>query len=439
MWGTLASHFKKCGLSASRPLVRRTVLDRAVVPRLQLSELSALRVQRRVGARYFLTTDISQFYPSFYTHSVPWALHSKAHGKAHRKGTPAANLDQALRRQQWGQTVGIPIGPDASLIAAEIVLTAVDVSLVKRFKKLVGFRYVDDYELSFATLRDAEQVLADLEGLLAQYELVLNPRKTRILEAPCELEANWVSELRQFALRDDARTLLNDTIDLFNRALALAAQNREDAVLRYALERAKSIQLAGRGQRTFHALILGAASAEPSTLPVALGLLYREVEAGRDPAKAALARTFDSIIERNAPLARGSEVAWCLWGALRFGVRLSERAAKRVYRMSDDVVALLALHAESKDLIPKRAVDHDLWLELTSRPDALHEEHWLLAYEAAAQGWLGGNAAVTRDPFFAALHKADIRFYDDTQVAVAPAFSGAAAAIPGGKLPFDYF
>ena len=35
------------------------------------------RVQARVGARYLLRADISQFYPSIYTHTIPWALHTK--------------------------------------------------------------------------------------------------------------------------------------------------------------------------------------------------------------------------------------------------------------------------------------------------------------------------------------------------------------------------
>jgi hypothetical protein len=439
VWPDLAAHFSLGRLSESRPLVRHTILDRAVVPKLKLSQLALLRVQRRVGARYCVHTDIGQFYPSLYTHSVPWALHTKGYAKANRKGNTGADLDSAIRRQQWGQTVGIPIGPDASLIVAEIVLTAVDVALSKQFKKLAGFRYVDDYEIYVRNLGDAEQVLADLQGLLAEYELVLNPRKTRIEEVPAPLDTLWASDLRQFVIRDNPTAKLNDTIDFFNQAFKLAADYRGEAVLRYALERTRGIVLHGFGKRTLHGLILGAAVSDPSTLPVAIGLLYAEKLAGREPSKAPLAETFDSIIERHAPLAHGSEVAWCLWGALRFGVSISERSARKVFLMSDDVVALLALHAEKKGLIPTRAVDHSIWTESVQRPNALCEEHWLLSYEAVSRGWLSAPVAWNKAPFFTALRHAGVRFFDDAQIANAPAFSGAAKPIPGGTISHDYF
>ena len=439
VWADLVAHFGRAGLSASRPLVRRSILDRAVVPRLKQSQLALLRIQKRVGARYFIRTDIGQFYPSLYTHSVPWALHTKTYAKAHRKGTIGADLDIALRKQQWGQTVGIPIGPDASLVVAEAVLTAVDIAMEKQFKKLVGFRYVDDYELCLRNLREAEQALADLQGALAEYELVLNPRKTTIEEGPAPVDASWVCQLRQATFRDRPRARLNDTVDFINRALQLAVEHPTEAVLRYALERTKTIALEGTGKRTLHALVLGVAVCEPSTLPVALGLLYQEELAGRSPAKDDLAQTFDSIIERHAPLAHGSEVAWCLWGALRFGVRLSLRSAKKLFLMTDDVVALLTLQARVAGLLPASAVDLELWTEIVARPDALREEHWLLSYEAVTRGWLGTDAALHADPFFGVLANAGVRFFDDSQVASAPAFSGAAAAVPGGTLHFDYF
>ena len=53
-------------------------MGRALQPALRLGELPKLRPRRWRGARYILKTDISQFYPSVYTHSIPWALHGKA-------------------------------------------------------------------------------------------------------------------------------------------------------------------------------------------------------------------------------------------------------------------------------------------------------------------------------------------------------------------------
>jgi len=201
-WPQLLTHFRRAAFSASSPIVRRTVLDRALVPRLSHRMLPRLRARRFVGCRYFLHTDINQFYPSIYTHSIPWALHGKAFAKANMNQTQGDLIDRALRNQQDGQTVGIPIGPDSSLVVAEVVLTAVDLAIAARRPR--GFRLIDDYELGFSTLADAEQALMELQGTLAEYELNLNPRKTRIVEGPLPLRAwesanrsNWLAGERQ--------------------------------------------------------------------------------------------------------------------------------------------------------------------------------------------------------------------------------------------------
>ena len=76
-WKQLRQHTWKIRFSASRPYVIKTSL-RAVVPRYRYGELPRLRALCRRGNRYLLRTDINQFYPSLYTHTIPWALHSKA-------------------------------------------------------------------------------------------------------------------------------------------------------------------------------------------------------------------------------------------------------------------------------------------------------------------------------------------------------------------------
>jgi hypothetical protein len=202
-WATLISHLRSAKLSLSTPMVRRTVLDRAIVPRLSPRVLSRVRARRFVGSRYFLRTDINQFYGSIYTHCIPWALHGKAFAKANIGKTVGDNIDRCLRNQQDGQTVGIPIGPDTSLIVAEVVLASVDAALAPR--KLRGLRYVDDYEIGFATLAEAEATLTELQGLLAEFELSLNPRKTGIFEGPVSLEEGWVIELGRFPFQREDR------------------------------------------------------------------------------------------------------------------------------------------------------------------------------------------------------------------------------------------
>lgn len=87
-------------------------------------------------------------------------------------------LDFFLRSVNDGQTLGVSIGPDISLLTAEILLSAVDGMLVKAINP-AGFRYIDDYELGFLTRGEAENAKAVLQSILATFELALNPSEDR--------------------------------------------------------------------------------------------------------------------------------------------------------------------------------------------------------------------------------------------------------------------
>ena len=129
----------------------------------------------RASARYVLQTDIANFYPSIYTHVIPWALHSKSVAKQNRNTFNLLGnvLDLIIRNSQEQQTLGIHIGPDCSLVIAEIILSAVDAALLST-GAVNGFRYLDDYEFGFATYSEGEQALADLQGVLRAYPTTLD-------------------------------------------------------------------------------------------------------------------------------------------------------------------------------------------------------------------------------------------------------------------------
>jgi hypothetical protein len=436
-WPLIVAHLQGARLSASRPRATK-VLGRAVVPRLQHSQLRILRARRWRGSRYLLKTDITQFYPSIYTHSIPWALHTKAVAKAAIGGPPLPGdyVDRMSRRLQWGQTVGIPIGPDTSFLIAELILTAVDATLSVRLPALRGFRHIDDYELSFRRLADAEATLVELQSVLAEYELMLNPRKTVIIEMPHPLDEAWASELSRFPIRASRRAKVTDFVGLFDRAIELARHHREQPVIRYATMRLRAEVVPSEGWRTFQNLIFNAATADPSALPAVLGVLFEvATKAGHTVHTGGLAETIESIIERHAPLAHGSEVAWCVWAAIAFAIPLSTAAASAVSKMEDDVVALLALHADSNGLFPVGALDRARWATLVSAPDAVMADHWLLAYEANLKRWLP-SPTIAADPGFSVVARAGVGFYDPAFAV--PMFPAAALGIPGGTLGADY-
>lgn len=324
-------------------------------------------------------------------------------------------------------------------MAAEILLAAADKDLLQRCPSLVqGFRYVDDYELSFAKLRDAEQVLMELQGILTTYELNLNPRKTRIEELPRSLESSWGAELARYMLRDTSHPVgqRNDLMSLFSRAFEIASEHSEESVLKYPIACVQNENVHVAGWRAFHNCVLDAVGADPSTVAVALGTLHQvSVLGGHAVPASPLAETSDSIIDRRALRGEGSEVAWALWGSLAWSVPLSKGAAVLVGKMDDNIVALLALDADTRGLFPKASPDRQLWTNAVNQPDVLTSENWLLAYEANQQGWLNCPAVAT-DAAFSGMSAAGVSFYDRARNV--PQFPSAARGLPGGTVPDHY-
>lgn len=150
---------------------------------------------------FILKTDIKNFYPSIYTHSLAWALHGKAFirtGSNRSDYTLLGNrLDKLFQCANDGRTNGIPIGPVVSDIAAELVASAVD----RRFSDLLGdarkritaVRFKDDYRVLVSTRDDARLVIACLQRALSDFNLELNDQKTRIETLPEGLFRPWVS------------------------------------------------------------------------------------------------------------------------------------------------------------------------------------------------------------------------------------------------------
>jgi len=438
-WSELAKHVHGTKFSISRPAVTRTARpERAIRQRFHIRERPKLRARHWRGKRFVLQTDVSQFYPSFYTHSIPWAFHGKPWAKANTKGGGAGNeIDEAMRRASSGQTVGIPIGPDASFAVAELVLATVDASLQERLGPLSGFRYLDDYEMAFKSRLEAEHALATLEGALGDLELVVNPYKTRILELPHPVDEPWAYQIRTFHIRPDSWTKsLNDVIGLFSYAADVARGER--GALKYALFRSRTIDIRREMWRTFEGLVWSAVTAEPTTMATALDLLAaKSAEAEVDVNREAAAEVIETLIQTHAPIRNGSEVVWALWGAIQLGVTLSAKSADEISRMDDNFVALTALHAQSLGLFEAGTLNLDHWEAQIDDDKVLFGPHWLLAYEACRRGWLStATKRISGDGFFKELSKAGVHFYD-TDPQHAP-FTGAAGPLSGSAVPDEY-
>jgi hypothetical protein len=428
-WIDLSKLIARSPLSLSKPTVD-TSARRALVPANGYLDRVLTRAALAPGARYVVECDVSQFYPSIYTHSIEWAIDGKATAKRRLRARGIASpkplgtlLDEQVRNGQDGQTIGIPIGPDTSLVLGELVMSAIDMSFLggltrQQRRSFRGMRYYDDYEFFTASASEASDLVASLQNTLAEFQLAINPYKFQVRELPVSLQEHWASTLRRIYVPHLATSERAALVVLFDEAFRLAPKYPFENVIAYALSQFIPSGFDERhvvhrdNWKLFEALILQTATVEVATLPRVTYLLNWYTERGYPVSQRAVTDTLKSVIQRHATLGHGSEVAWALWAAISH--------ARAVERLNDDFATIIALHARQAGVLP--SLQTGSWEPLMTR-SSLATSRWLLVYEAYHHGWLpsvSGRDFIRSSPVVGWLRGRDVCFYDDTATIKAP-------------------
>ncbi|QOP44192.1 RNA-directed DNA polymerase [Sulfurimonas sediminis] len=134
-------------------------------------------------------TDISDCYGSIYTHSIPWAIHSKNNikynwTKKSKKYFIGNDIDIHIQAMSNSQTNGIPQGSILMDFIAEIVLSYADLLLSVKLKNKYNksdfriLRYRDDYRIFVNNPNIADEIIKNLTEVLIELGLKLNSHKT---------------------------------------------------------------------------------------------------------------------------------------------------------------------------------------------------------------------------------------------------------------------
>ena len=210
---------------------------------------SDLLIHDRGTSRFLAQADISTCFPSIYTHSIPWALVGKEEAKrtAH-DDTWYNRIDQACSDMRNGETHGLLIGPHASNLLSEIILTVIDKKLYDK-----GYRYarnIDDYDCYVGSHNDAQIFLRDLEEALREYDLPLNHKKTKIIELPIGIEKNWKHQLSDLPKVGGSGMVEYPQVNTFiDTALKLSIETGDFAIINYAIKKLKGSNLSENGKK----------------------------------------------------------------------------------------------------------------------------------------------------------------------------------------------
>lgn len=402
-WNDIKLHLDKSNISLTTPVFRNGT-NRAISRKYSFEDISSILITKSIGANYVLKTDISRYYSTIYTHSIAWALHTKQVSKINRTdGLLGNRLDRIIRNSQDGQTIGIPIGPDTSLIISEIIGVAMDKQLLSDVNYISAFRYIDDYYIFYSDKLEAEKTLSKLQYELSEFELASNKEKTQIYDMPQSIEPKWVSEINNIALNND------NIISFISISYSLIKENPNEEVLKYALNRLKKIKIKKNNWQLVQSFILNSTLYDSSTLPLACSILsdYYYKKFGIDSDK--IKKTATAIIEKALTSNGDYEIVWSLWLTHLFNVKLDDNLIQKLCSNKNPIIALILLF-----LYRKENLDTSIWEEFMTAEN-LYSEYWILAYEALVRGWLpskNGSDYVENDPFFKILKLYKIYFFD---------------------------
>lgn len=356
------------------------------------------------GSQFCVKTDISNCFPSIYTHSIPWGLvgYKKAKKERSDKKKYFNELDFYQRLTKRNETLGVSIGPGTSNVLVESILARIDEKLASKYKY---YRYIDDYTCYCKTYDEAQGFIQALREELKSYKLTLNIKKTSISELPTPIDDDWLVELNtrlpngSVIPKENHRIVYNATeaVRYLDYALGLNKRNQDGSILKFAV---KSVlyKLAEDSKETILKYLLNLCRFYPVLIPLLDYLFEQDVINAKD-----YESHLNILIEESAKNLRSDGMSWCLYFLDKFKLDISDSASNAVVTSKDcfGLLGLYQLGGFNTQLI------FFIWsLDSDDRHEI--ERYWLLIYQMYFDGiviYKFGN-----DDTFKILKKYDVSF-----------------------------
>lgn len=426
-WQAIATHCNQPNPAFSRIHVRHIGDGRIFEMNYKGNERFRLEEDEQKwmsGAQFVVEADVATCFPSIYTHSIPWALHGKPAAKKSNSLTVLAGnlLDKCTQNTRDRQTNGLLIGPHASNIVSEIILTQIDFDLQKK-EYLKVKRHVDDYRFYAASFDEAERFIKDLGLALRAFEMSLNEKKTKILPLPRPSEDDWVLVLNRHPLPKDQELKFTEIRSFLDRALVCAQSLGKSTPLNYAIkvlakshsksnpgdtEEPTPRKLSLRAKRMYVQEAMNLALAYPYLAPLLDDYVYAPY--WHVDLKEKIVEFASALILLGLRKLYPDAIAHAIFLALKydFVLDLKDDQLVEIVALDDCVASVLLLEyaklrgrKKVKSAVTTRAKE----LKVADQRDK--DKHWLLIYQVWSKAELKGSG----QGFLAELKSKDFQFF----------------------------
>ena len=346
-----------------------------------------LLIHKEGISRYLVKADISTCFPSIYTHSIPWALTGKAEAKQTSGDSTIwyNQIDKACQGIKNGETHGLLIGPHASNLLSELILTVVDKKLYDH-----GYRYlrnIDDYDCYVNNYEQAESFLRDLETALREFDLPLNYKKTRIIELPIGIEKNWKHQLSGIPVVGGSGIVEYPQVNTFiDTALDLASETSDYAIINYAIKKLAGMKLSDNAKQLASKRFIHMAAIHPYLLHLMEEYVFKPYGVSKEDIK----QLSDTIYKDAVKINDYESICYAIYFALRYDIDLDVLDTKYILRQKDCLTLVFAWlyylkanhwNRKATQVKPYNKLAQELKLSEMSR-------YWLFCYETLNWGAL---------------------------------------------------
>lgn len=341
------------------------------------------RIDLLVGKSWMIKSDISNCFPSMYSHSLPWALTGKAKAKKNRDRNSWFNaIDHFAQNIKNGETHGFIIGPHTSNLLSEIILVSIDYELRKEWDYI---RNIDDYLCFVETRGQADLFLAALSKQLRHYDLLLNYKKTEIIELPASVNEHWRNKLvainltRTINENGESKQVVDfNHVQLFlDTVIELMDDNdMNTAILNYALQMLSGYELTDSAKKYCLKTIMHYALIFPYLVPLLDKFLFRPLEVETSEIERYTNQIFDASLKIN----HYEGASFALYYAIKYDTRVLHITVKIAIDCQDCIFMLLAY------LYFKKSGDAESVNKLEDHARSLSmnddfNQYWLFIYE----------------------------------------------------------
>jgi len=343
-----------------------------------------------IGKQFCVEADISNCFPSIYSHSIPWALIGKENSKTNKDDSAWFNeLDKTIRNTKNEETNGILIGPHTSNLISEIILTKVDNVLSDKNYEYI--RNIDDYKCYVPTYEKAESFLLDLSSELKYYELHLNNKKTKISQLPLSSVHEWVNRLNSFDignnLTEDKKIILEyrRLRALLDLAIELMIAENNSAVMNYTFKIISTKHLGVQAYKYYidyvhHLLLL-----YPYLTNIIEEYVFKPFEVESSRIKQISTDLYNVGVQKRLYEACSYSIFW----ALKYDFKISSSFVKDSIKSNDCIFLTLGF------LYAKKNKDKESIKEFQKRAKEIaktdFDRYWIFLYEILTQEDLTGD------------------------------------------------